>query len=161
MTMKRISILRSSTVSLVLVFAFAAIFTHYFNAAPSGAAFAAEAEGAKHEIDALVDKMMDRDPSTAGMIEAVTEGEKRWDAELNKYYKLLGESLDKESKAALKKAQLAWIAFRDAEFAMIAEIYSKKEGTMYRVIAAGARMEVVKKRALELKILYEEHFSEK
>ncbi len=159
--MKIISILKSSTASLILAAAFAAIVLQPLKTPPVGAASAAPAEGVKHEIDLLVDKMMDKDPSTAGMIEAVTEGEKRWDAELNKYYKLLGENLDKDSKAALKKAQLAWIAFRDAEFAMIAELYSKKEGTMYRVIAAGARMEVVKKRALDLKILYEEHFSEK
>ncbi|HOT74216.1 MAG TPA: DUF1311 domain-containing protein [Candidatus Wallbacteria bacterium] len=119
------------------------------------------AETAKHEIDKLVDAMMDKDPSTAGMIAAAEEGEKKWDAELNKYYRLLSENFDKETRAALKKAQLAWIAFRDAEFALIAAAYSKKEGTMYRVIAAGARLEVVKKRALELKLLYEEHFSEK
>ena len=121
-------------------------------------AFAAESETTKHEIDTLVDKAMDKDPSTAGMIKAMDDGEKLWDAELNKYYKLLSEKLDKESKAALKKAQLAWITFRDAEFAMIADIYSKQEGTMYRVIAVSLRMEVVKRRALDLKNLYQELF---
>lgn len=121
-------------------------------------AIAAESENEKHEIDIFVDKAMDKDPSTAGMIKAMDEGEKLWDAELNKYYKLLSEKLDKESKAALKKAQLAWITFRDAEFAMIADIYSKQEGTMYRVIAVSLRMEVVKRRALDLKNLYQELF---
>lgn len=113
----------------------------------------------KHEIDIFVDKAMDKDPSTAGMIKAAEEGEKLWDAELNKYYKLLSAAMDNESKAALKKAQLAWISFRNAEFAMTGIFYSKKDGTMYRVIAACARLEVVKKRALTLKTLYEEHCS--
>ncbi len=121
-------------------------------------ALASESEKEKHEIDIFVDKAMDKDPSTAGMIKAMDEGEKLWDAELNKYYKLLSEKLDKESKAALKKAQLAWITFRDAEFAMIADVYSKQEGTMYRVIAVSLRMEVVKRRALDLKNLYQELF---
>ncbi|EKD68947.1 MAG: hypothetical protein ACD_47C00350G0002 [uncultured bacterium] len=121
-------------------------------------ALAAESESRKHEIDIFVDKAMDKDPSTAGMIKAMDEGEKLWDAELNKYYKLLSEKMDKESKAELKKAQLAWITFRDAEFAMIADIYSKQEGTMYRVIAVSLRMEVVKRRALDLKNLYQELF---
>jgi uncharacterized protein YecT (DUF1311 family) len=121
-------------------------------------ALAAESESQKHEIDLFVDKAMDKDPSTAGMIKAMDEGEKLWDAELNKYYKLLSEKMDKESKAALKKAQLAWITFRDAEFAMIADIYSKQEGTMYRVIAVSSHMEVVKRRALDLKNLYQELF---
>ena len=121
-------------------------------------AFAAESENEKHEIDIFVDKAMDKDPSTAGMIKSMDEGEKLWDAELNKYYKLLSEKLDKESKTALKKAQLAWINFRDAEFAMIADIYSKQEGTMYLVIAVSLRMEVVKRRALDLKNLYQELF---
>jgi len=124
----------------------------------NSAVSAAESENEKHEIDIFVDKAMDKDPSTAGMIKAMDEGEKLWDAELNKYYKLLSEKLDKESKAALKKAQLAWITFRDAEFAMIADIYSKQEGTMYRVIAVSLRMEVVKRRALDLKNLYQELF---
>lgn len=121
-------------------------------------ALASESEKEKHEIDIFVDKAMDKDPSTAGMIKAMDEGEKLWDAELNKYYKLLSENMDKESKAALKKAQLAWIAFRDAEFALIADVYSKQEGTMYRVIAVSLRMEVVKRRALDLKNLYQELF---
>jgi uncharacterized protein YecT (DUF1311 family) len=124
----------------------------------NSSALAAESENEKHEIDIFVDKAMDKDPSTAGMIKAMDEGEKLWDAELNKYYKLLTEKMDKESKAALKKAQLAWIAFRDAEFAMIADVYSKQEGTMYRVIAVSAHMEVVKRRALDLKNLYQELF---
>ena len=111
----------------------------------------------KHEIDIFVDKAMDKDPSTAGMVKAAEEGEKMWDVELNKYYKLLSAAIDNESKAALKKAQLAWISFRDAEFSMTGLFYSKKDGTMYRVIAACTRLEIVKKRALTLKSLYEEH----
>lgn len=111
----------------------------------------------KHEIDIFVDKAMDKDPSTAGMVKAAQEGEKMWDAELNKYYKLFSAAMDNESKAALKKAQLAWISFRDEEFAMTGLFYSKKDGTMYRVIAACTRLEIVKKRALTIKTLYEEH----
>lgn len=144
--------------SAVLFLAVSLIFSAVLAPVLIAPASAAEIEKEKHEIDIFVDKAMDKDPSTAGMIKAMDEGEKLWDAELNKYYKLLSENMDKESKAALKKAQLAWIAFRDAEFALIADVYSKQEGTMYRVIAASLRMEVVKKRALDLKNLYQELF---
>ncbi|HOT74269.1 MAG TPA: DUF1311 domain-containing protein [Candidatus Wallbacteria bacterium] len=152
--MKKMRIFKSMLTALAAIILSAFIIINY-----KAPAFAGESETPKHEIDIFVEKAMDKDPSTAGMIAATEEGEKKWDAELNKYYKLLMGAVDKESQAALKKAQLAWITFRDAEFEMIATLYSKKEGTMYRVIAAGARMEVVKKRALDLKLLYDEHFA--
>jgi len=128
----------------------------------AGPLYAIDNPGAsKHPIDEAYDQAVEKDSSTMGMVKASSDAEKQWDDELNKYYKLLTGKLDKKAQQSIKKAQLAWIKFRDAEFELIAEVYSKMDGTMYRVIAAGLRAEVVKKRALDLKNLYEECFSEK
>ena len=109
----------------------------------------------KHKIDKELETCMDKNPSTAGMVECIEKAIKQWDEELNKNYKLLSGVLDREGQANLKKAQLEWIKFRDAEIKMIGSVYSKKEGTMYVPMSCDSVMEITKKRALELKAYYE------
>jgi uncharacterized protein YecT (DUF1311 family) len=53
--------------------------------------------------------------------------------------------------SSLKEAQVQWLKFRDSEFQLQGEIYSKPEGTMYIPMSADSQMQAVKKRALELK----------
>lgn len=109
----------------------------------------------KHKIDKELETCMDKNPSTAGMVECIEKAIKQWDEELNKNYKLLSGVLDGEGQENLKKAQLEWIKFRDAEIKMIGSVYSKKEGTMYVPMSCDSVMEITKKRALELKSYYE------
>ncbi|MBP7950660.1 MAG: DUF1311 domain-containing protein [Verrucomicrobiales bacterium] len=75
----------------------------------------------------------------------------KWDAELNRLYKEMMSGLSPNAAAALKKSQQAWIQYRDAQFAMIAEFFSI-EGmpSMYSGFAAHARMNVVRLRVLDL-----------
>ncbi len=77
-----------------------------------------------------------------------------WDAELNLQYKNLMNSLNPTQKQKLKTAQIEWIKFRDLEFDLIDTIYSDFE-TMGQQMSASDKMEVVKKRALELQSLNE------
>jgi uncharacterized protein YecT (DUF1311 family) len=109
----------------------------------------------KHPIDLFLDSCMDKDPSTAGMVNCTDEAIKMWDNELNKYYRLLVSTLDGESVNSLKSAQLEWIAFRDKEFINIENIYSKMEGTMYIPMQLFARLEIIKARTLQLQDYYE------
>lgn len=102
-----------------------------------------------HPIDKYIETCMEKDMSTAGMVECINEGYRKYDDELNRLYKILIKNLDEESAKELKSAQLEWIAFRDKEFKFIDAIYSKLEGTMYIPMRAGDRMEIVKKRVLE------------
>ena len=103
-----------------------------------------------HPIDKFLDECMEKDMSTAGMVKCINEAYDKWDAELNRIYKLLIKNIDEKSAASLKSAQIEWIAFRDKEFKFIDDIYSKLEGTMYIPMRAADRMEIVKKRVLEL-----------
>jgi uncharacterized protein YecT (DUF1311 family) len=105
-----------------------------------------------HPIDAKIDALMEKDPSTHGQVWALDEGLKLWDQELNRVYQELRNALkaDPEAPNILKNAQLAWIKTRDADFALIDTVFSRKEGTMFRPMAIGAKLELVKKRALEL-----------
>jgi len=54
-------------------------------------------------------------------------------------------------KETLRLAQLEWIKYRDLDFKLIDSVYDTMQGTMYIPMRVDARMEVVKKRALELK----------
>jgi uncharacterized protein YecT (DUF1311 family) len=115
--------------------------------------FAAIAQDAQeqHPIDIALDKCMDKNPSTHGMVVCLDEAYKKWDAELNKNYKAVALKLDAKQKAALLTSQRKWLEYRDLEFKFQDALYATMEGTMYQPMAINDRLEVVKKRALTLK----------
>ena len=104
----------------------------------------------EHPVDKAMGACIDKDPSTAGMSHCIYTAAEAWDGELNKNYNRLMAKLDAKQKKTLKAAQLAWITYRDAEYALIDAAYEKMEGTMYIPMRAEDRLRVVKKRALEL-----------
>lgn len=109
----------------------------------------------KHPIDKFLEECEDKDYTTTGITSCLRKAEKKWDAELNKYYKLLMGILDKESKEKLRQAQLSWIKFRDAEAENAYSLYLLKEGTAYQNIAAAEVMTITEERALKLKAYYD------
>lgn len=130
--------MRSST---LLLFAFFAIPFCVFS----------QEEPEKHPIDIALDNCMDKNPSTQGMVGCLDAAYKKWDAELNKNYKALSGKMDVPQKAALLAAQRKWIEYRDLEFKAQTSVYVTLQGTMYQPMAISDRVEVVKKRALDLK----------
>lgn len=111
------------------------------------------AKAAIHPIDQQVNELLDKNQDTHGQIQAIGRGIELWDAELNRVYKELMNAYtgNEKAKAALKTAQLAWLKFRDAEHKHLSELYSIKDGSMYRIFHNSDRMELIKARALELK----------
>jgi len=108
-------------------------------------------ETAKHPIDKSLDACLDKDSSTAGMVNCIGEAYAKWDKEMNRLYAELMKRLGADGKAVLKDAQVQWLKFRDAEFKLLSSIYDKIEGTMYIPMRADSRMQIVKNRAIELK----------
>jgi len=109
----------------------------------------------KHPIDQALDAAMERDSSTAGMVQAVSKANKDWDKEMNVLYQDLKKTMKPEEWAALVAAQKAWIVYRDAQTKSIVETYGHMEGTMWIPMSASAVMELTKDRALFLKSLQE------
>jgi len=105
----------------------------------------------KNPIDIALDKCMDKNPSTQGMVGCLNDAYKKWDAELNKNYKALSLKLNLNQKTALLAAQRKWIEYRDLEFKALVSVYETMDGTMYQPMIVNDRLEVVKKRALDLK----------
>ena len=109
----------------------------------------------KHPIDQAMDAAMERDSSTAGMVNAVSKANKDWDKEMNALYQDLKKTMKPEEWTALVAAQKAWIVYRDAQTKSIVETYGHMEGTMYIPMSASEVMEITKDRALFLKSLKE------
>jgi uncharacterized protein YecT (DUF1311 family) len=108
-------------------------------------------EQTQHPIDKALEACIDKNGSTAGMVECTDKAYAAWDKELNKNYGELMRTLKPPQKEALKSSELEWIKYRDLEFKFIDSIYDTMQGTMYIPMRIDARMEVIKKRALELK----------
>jgi len=115
------------------------------------AAIANAQEQTQHPIDKALETCIDKNGSTAGMVECTDKAHAAWDKELNKNYGELMRRLKSSPKETLRLAQLEWIKFRDLDFKLIDSVYDTMQGTMYIPMRVDARMEVVKKRALELK----------
>ena len=106
-------------------------------------------------VEQKVRDMLDEDNSTYGMLEANNVLETEYDKLLNKYYKMLYNKLDDAGKKALKKTQLNWIKFRDAEKELIAELYQNTYneaggGTIWGVIYGNLRAQITRERVFVL-----------
>lgn len=105
----------------------------------------------KDPIDAAMEKAMDKDPSTAGMVQAIQAAQDKWEKELNVVYAKLKKAMTKEEWTALVASQKAWLDYRDKEAKTQREIYSRMEGTMWVPVSASVNMELVKSRVLVLR----------
>ncbi len=72
------------------------------------------------------------------------------DRELNRVYKAAETKLDAEGKAKLRAAQRAWIAFRDAEAARVAD-GEGRGGSIFPMIYAGTRKRLTDERIKQLR----------
>lgn len=105
-------------------------------------------------IEKRCQQCMDKDSSTAGMIECNDKEYADWDAELNRSYSGLMKILDEKQKAALKTSQIQWLKFRDLDFVASGAIYDSMDGTMYLPMRVASRTRLVRDRALQLLAYY-------
>src|SRR5260370_16357035 len=87
-------------------------------------------EPTQHPIDKALDACIDKNGSTAGMVECTDKAYAAWDKELNKNYGELMRALNPKQKEALRLAQLEWIKYRDLEFNSPTTIYYTIQATM-------------------------------
>ena len=80
------------------------------------------------------------------------ESFKKADKELNEVYAKVLANLDDGAKENLKKAQRAWVAWRDAEAAFRADAEARG-GSMWPLVHEGIRSRLTKERVKSLKEL--------
>ncbi len=110
----------------------------------------AQPSAPRQAIDVWLDECLAKDASTAGTLTCLGQAYAKWDAELNATYQKLFAKLPADGQSALRESQRAWIKFRDQEFLFLDRLYGLMDGTMYQTMRAADRVEVVRKRALEL-----------
>jgi uncharacterized protein YecT (DUF1311 family) len=97
----------------------------------------------------------DENGSTHGMIYCNQRLYERWDSVMNRYYKLLMNTLNNAQKKALKEAQLNWLQYRNKQIILTDAIFAKMEGTMWAPVRVYYRASIVRSRAREIINLYE------
>jgi len=112
--------------------------------------WASESGQAEHRIDRWLDQAIKKDYSTVGMREAQNKALKMWDKEMNACYKRLMNRLPENKQKTLKKAQRAWVAFRDADAEVIGDILYSQGGTAALLNGDSAIYERVRQRTLQL-----------
>ena len=111
--------------------------------------------GEEHSIDLFEQECIETNMTTSGMANCTYAALDKWEQEMNRYYNLLLERLDKEQRGKLRHSQQVWLNYRDAEFENVSSIYSHEKGTMYINVIASDQREIVKRRALDLRNYYE------
>mgnify|MGYP003672589741 FL=1 len=86
--------------------------------------------------------------TNSGMIRCTVEEYNAWDARLNTAYGAYMQGLDAPRDGALREAQRAWMALRDADCAFAASAY--EGGSMQPLVTAGCRMDYAARRTLRL-----------
>ena len=114
-------------------------------------------EELKHPIDQQLEDChsIGKNQTTHGMIACEEAARAAWDVELNKNYKLLMAKLTAPEQEKLRASQRQWLLYRDKELDFSGQMFYNMDGTMWLVVAAGRRTEIVRSRALELKDYYD------
>lgn len=112
---------------------------------------ASEGETAAAECIGIVAGPCQDEPegwTTVGMVNCLERETAWWDARLNENYAAVLETLDDERTASLRKAQRAWLAFRDAECGFQYDYW--REGTIRSVFGSSCMLELTARRAIDI-----------
>lgn len=104
-----------------------------------------------HPIDWAMSQCKNRSVSTMSHMSCKGLELDAWDAELNRAYKALGGS----KNLKLKKAQLAWIKFRDAQNEYFRSVYSSRQGTIWGLVSMDHVISTTRNQAEQLQSVLE------
>ena len=99
----------------------------------------------RDESQRRIDECMQKDSSTAGMIQCINAEFAIQDKILNENYKKVMGVLTEENQKILKDVQRKWVAYKEAKCA-----FYPKQGTIHRLDAADCYLQMTKERATEL-----------
>jgi uncharacterized protein YecT (DUF1311 family) len=106
------------------------------------------------DIDKRFNDCVEENSCTVCFEECSVLAIKDWRAEMNKYYTLLIDSLDKPSKEKLILSQTKWLEFSELELQFSNEFYGNMDGTIWNGVNLRQTKEKIKNRAVNLKAYY-------
>jgi len=114
------------------------------------AATASGAERLRQDLDTQLERCQQQAVSTLENLQCYEAANTAWDSELNNQYKQLLAGQSPAAQAALKKAQRAWIGYRDSYFQGINHFYQQPQGTVWGPVAVESKLNVVRDKARDL-----------
>lgn len=109
---------------------------------------------AKMPLGKNIDDSLARCKNVASATQDISEcyqtAMKAWDVELNNQYKLLLNDQSKIAQAKLKIAQRGWVKYKDDYFLAINAFYQQEQGTVWGLVAAETKLNVIKEKAIDL-----------
>lgn len=102
------------------------------------------------DIDSTLDKCKQDAISTIDSQNCYEVAKIGWDKELGTQYKLLMKDQPDNVRIAIRDSQRQWIKYRDSYNKGIEVFYQKEEGTIWSLVAAESKMNVIRDKALDL-----------
>jgi len=103
-----------------------------------------------NRIDSVLEKCKNGAQNTLATSECYSQATKSWDVELNKQYKLLMADQPEKAKTAIKESQRAWIKYKESYFLAIEAYYREQQGSIWPIMAAESKMNVIREKAIDL-----------
>lgn len=106
----------------------------------------------EHPIDLELQNCLDSSENytTKGITDCVVRAAEKWDEELNKKYQELLTLLTVEQTDKLKIAQRKWVEYRNKEIVFSNQLYYDMQGTMWIPVATQIKLDLTRKRTIEL-----------
>ena len=108
----------------------------------------------EYEIDKRLSNCCADSSSNYGMKMCTLQAISEWESEMDKYYELLLNTLNGESKAALIESQNIWKEYSEKELKLNHSVYNQLDGTIWGLTSLGQTMDKIKERTLHLKRYY-------
>jgi len=102
------------------------------------------------KIDGQLEQCQNKAQTTIDTRECYGQAMAAWDNELNTQYQALLKDSPESVRNALRDSQRQWVKYRDSYNEATNEYYRQEQGTIWTIIAADTRMNVVKDKALSL-----------
>lgn len=102
------------------------------------------------KIDTELEKCKVAVSTTPAISDCYQTASESWDVELNNQYKLLMQDLQQPAKTKLKESQRAWVKYKDTYFSGIEEFYRQEQGTIWSLVAAETKLNVIRDKAIDL-----------
>lgn len=104
-------------------------------------------------IDIALDQCQQTADTTPDIAGCFNEAMISWDKELNTQYKALLSGQSDAFTSTMRQSQRDWITYKNNYFLAINEYYKTMDGTIWRIVAAQTKMNVIRDKALDLQRL--------
>jgi uncharacterized protein YecT (DUF1311 family) len=102
------------------------------------------------DIDSTLDKCKHDAVSTIDSQNCYNSATKAWDKELGTQYNLLMKDQPENVRISIRDSQRQWIKYRDSYNKGIEVFYQKEEGTIWSLVAAESKMNIIRDKAMDL-----------